>query len=663
MDDDGRRRVAIEGVRPEINAGRFPIKRVVGDSVTIEADVFCDGHDAISGVLRYRREREDEWHETPLVPLVNDRWRASFVVTELGRYLYTLEAWVDHWKSWRRDIAKKVEAGQDVAVDLLSGGELVEAAASRAVGAERDFLMNAAGGLRGASGEGMPVRIALAESDRLARAMERYPNRALSTRYPRELGIVVERERAAYGAWYEFFPRSVSPSENIHGTFRTAVARLDYAAAMHFDVIYLPPIHPIGTAYRKGKNNSMEVEPDDPGSPWAIGAAAGGHTAIHPDLGTLDDFRAFERHARSLGLELALDFAINCSPDHPWVREHPQWFWQRPDGTIQYAENPPKKYQDIYPINYESEDWRALWEELRQVLRFWAREGVRIFRVDNPHTKAFPFWEWVIGAIKEEYPDAFFLAEAFTRPKVMYRLAKCGFSQSYTYFPWRNTKAELTEYFTHLTHDEVREYFRGSQWTNTQDILTEYVQHGRRAGSLVRFILAATLSPNYGIYGPAFELLAHTPRPGAEEYIDSEKYQIVHWDTDRLESLAPFITRVNRIRRENLALQRDAHLTFHPTDNEQLIAYSKRTDDDANVILVVVNLDPHHTHSGWVELPLAEWGFDPEQSYQAHDLLTDARYLWQGGHNYVMLDPQSSPAHLFRLRRRVRTERDFDYYL
>jgi starch synthase (maltosyl-transferring) len=433
---------------------------------------------------------------------------------------------------------------------------------------------------------------------------------------------------------------------------------------MGFDVIYLPPIHPIGVTHRKGRNNVTAAGPDDPGSPWAIGATQGGHQAIHPQLGTLEDFRRFLARAQEYHIEIALDLAFQCSPDHPYVSQHPEWFRQRPDGTVQYAENPPKQYQDIYPLEFETEQWQALWEELKSVVLFWIEQGVRIFRVDNPHTKPFRFWEWLIRAVKQVYPDVLFLAEAFTRPKVMYDLAKRGFTQSYTYFAWRNSKEEIIEYFTTLVHTEVREFFRPNLWPNTPDILSEYLQFGGRPAFLIRLVLAATLGASYGIYGPAFELCENLPRePGSEEYWHSEKYEIKAWDLDRSDSLKDFIARVNRIRRESPALHYDWGLHFHPVTNEQLLCYSKHSEDHSDVILVVVNLDPHHTQSGWIELLPEALDVVREGHYQVHDLLSDSRYLWEGQRNFVELNPHVVPAHIFRLRRRVRTERDFEYYL
>jgi starch synthase (maltosyl-transferring) len=656
----GRSRVVIEGVAPQIDGGAFAVKRIAGDTVVIEADIFTDGHDAVSAVVQYRKAGAKQWEEAPLTPLVNDRWRASFVVSELGRYEYTVTGWVDRFKTWSRDLAKRVAAGQETPVDLLIGAELVEQAAKRARGAEAKRLKGYAEGLREARADAAQQAL----SAELADLMYRYSERLFAITYDTVLPIEVNRRQARFGAWYELFPRSCSATPGAHGTLRDVIARLPYVASMGFDILYLPPVHPIGRSFRKGRNNTVTAEPGDVGSPWAIGAAEGGHMTIHPDLGTLDDYRALVAAAQEHGLELAMDIAFQCAPDHPYVTEHPQWFRSRPDGTIQYAENPPKKYQDIYPFDFESDDWEALWEELKQIFLFWCGEGVRVFRVDNPHTKPFAFWQWVIAEVKAEYPDAIFLSEAFTRPKVMYRLAKLGFTQSYNYFPWRNTRDEITAYLTELTQTEVRDYFGANLWPNTPDILPEYLQYSGRPGFISRFVLAATLGPAYGIYGPAFELCDNTPiAPGKEEYLNSEKYEIKQWNIDSPDSLRPLIARVNACRREHPALQSNANLRFHTVDNEQIIAYSKSTDDGADQVLVVVNLDPHHVQSGFIELPLAELGLDPQQPYQVHDLLSEARYLWHGTRNYVELSPQGIPAHIFAIRRRVRTEHDFDYYL
>jgi starch synthase (maltosyl-transferring) len=660
---DGRRRVAIARVSPEIDCGRFPIKRVVGETVNVESDVFADSHDQVACQILYW-QNENGVRTSPMKPLGNDRWAGQFSVSELGQYHYTVEAWIDRFQTWRLDLQKRMGAQQDVSVDLLIGADLIERSAQSAKGEDMRMLREWAQKVRERANHDQQSLPSLIEDAEFLRLMERYPNRELATRYEKDLMVVVEREKARFATWYEVFPRSCSSQPGQHGTLRDCENWLPYIASMGFDVLYLPPIHPIGKMFRKGKNNSVPAQPDDVGSPWAIGSAEGGHKSVHPQLGTLEDFQRFLRSAADHGLEVALDIALQCTPDHPYVREHREWFRERPDGTIQYAENPPKKYQDIYPLDFETEDWQALWEELKSIFLFWAEQDVRIFRVDNPHTKSFRFWEWVIPEVKKEYPDALFLAEAFTRPNVMYRLAKLGFSQSYTYFTWRNTKQELTDYFTDLAHKEVGEYLRPNLWPNTPDILPEFLQVGGRSAFMVRLLLAATLGASYGIYGPAFELCENAPfQPGSEEYLHSEKYELKHRDLNAPHSLKNFISRINRIRRENAALQRNRNLHFHDTDNPSLICYSKTTEDLSDVIISVVNLDCFHRQGGWLNLDLGSLGLDPRHSYQVEDLLGGGRFLWQGTRNYVELIPESLPAHILRVRRWVRTERDFDYYL
>ncbi|MBV9940083.1 MAG: alpha-1,4-glucan--maltose-1-phosphate maltosyltransferase, partial [Acidobacteriaceae bacterium] len=552
---DGRKRVIIEGVSPEVDGGRFPAKRTIGDLVRVEADIFTDGHDSISAVLLFRHENSPDWNERPMQALVNDRWFGEFPVEQLGRYRYTIHAWVDHWETWRRDLQKRIAADTDTPVDYLIGAELIKQAGDRADSSDKQWLREQARELE-TKPDDKEIHQSLATNAALNETMRRYPDRRFATEMERELVLVVDPVRARFSSWYEFFPRSTSPEPGRHGTFADCEARLEYAAGMGFDVVYFPPVHPIGTKFRKGKNNSVVAEPGDWGSPWAIGAAEGGHKAIHPQLGTPEDFRRLVKRAGELGIQIALDIAFQAAPDHPYVGEHENWFRKRPDGTIQYAENPPKKYQDIYPFDFESEDWPGMWQELKSVFLYWIEQGVRIFRVDNPHTKAFPFWEWCITEIKRDYPDVLFLSEAFTRPKIMYRLAKLGFSQSYTYFPWRNDKYGLMQYLTELTKPPVVDFFRPNQWPNTPDILTEFLQLGSRSAFIIRFLLAATIGANYGIYGPAFELMESRPvRHGSEEYLDSEKYQIREWDLNRPDSLRDLITLVNRIRRENEALQ------------------------------------------------------------------------------------------------------------
>lgn len=660
---DGRVRVVIENVAPQIDCGRFPAKRTIGESIAVEADVFADGHDAVACVVKHRAVGAAAWQQAPMAPLGNDRWRAEFRVTRIGRHEFTVAGWVDHMETWRRDLLKRHEAGQGLAVDFERGAQLARELATRAAPLEARRLEKWAVALTESTHD-ETERVALAQSEIVRQIARHHPDPALVREHGPPLAVEVDRERARFSTWYELFPRSTARAGGKHGTFADVIARLPYVASMGFDVLYLPPIHPIGLAHRKGPNNRATAAPDDPGSPWAIGAKEGGHKSIHPRLGTPEDFRRLVARAGELGLEIALDIAFQTSPDHPYVHEHPEWYQRRPDGTIQYAENPPKKYQDIYPFHFEGEAWRALWEELASIVEHWVGEGVRIFRVDNPHTKPFAMWEWLIARVKQRNPDAIFLAEAFTRPKVMYQLAKLGFSQSYNYFPWRNTKHELVEYFRELTSPPVSEFFRASLWPNTPDILTEHLQYGGRPAFMSRVALAATLGASYGIYGPAYELIEHRARePGSEEYFDSEKYQLRHWDLERPDSMRDYITRLNRIRRENPALQSDRGLVFHRVENDGLIAYSKSTEGAADSLLMVVSLDPHHTQAGWLDLDLPALGVAPDRNFQVHDLLSDARYLWRGSRNYIALDPRHSPAHIFRIRRRVRSEHDFDYFL
>ncbi len=654
------RRVVIEAVSPTVDQGVFAAKAIAGEAVPVEADIFLDGQDEIGAVVQYRR-RGGDWQESPMSALGNDRWRGEFTPAEPGEYEFRVEAWPDAFQSWRRDLKRRLDAGQDLSAELVAGAVLVVQAASRAAATDRRGLEERASALGKDWDSGLRAGIAL--EDTLAVIMARYADRRGSTTIDPPRRLVVDRERALYGSWYEMFPRSASPDPGRPGTLADVIARLDYVAEMGFDVLYLPPVHPVGRTNRKGHDNANESGAEAPGSPWAIGSEAGGHKAIDPDLGTMPDFCRLVDEAASRGIEIAMDLAFQCSPDHPYVREHREWFRRRPDGTIRHAENPPKKYEDIYPFDLECEDWQALWSELKSVVDFWVGHGIRLFRVDNPHTKPFAFWEWLIGETKREHPDIIFLAEAFTRPKVMFRLAKVGFSQSYTYFTWRNTKAEIVQYFEELCQPPVGHFFRPNLWPNTPDILHEYLQTGGRAAFIARLVLAATLGASYGIYGPAFELCEARPRePGSEEYLNSEKYEVRHWDLAGADSLRGVIARVNRIRRENAPLRANASLRFHPVDNESLIAYTKSAPR-GQVVLTVVNLDPRAAQAGWVQIPLGDLGVDAEEPYQVHDLLSDERYVWQGARNFVMLDPNKMPAHVFRLRRRAPSEKDFDYYV
>ena len=644
-------RVAIERVDPEVDGGRFAIKRTIGDKIRVLADIFADGHDMLRAALLYRPAEGKTWIETEMRFFDNDRWQGEFSPERVGRFIYTVVGWVDAWGSWSADLQKRAAAGQELSVDVLIGAEMVRAAAERAKGADVKKLNDAAAKLKDLSGKDGEGAVRLAQNVELAALMSRNRDRAADTRYEKDLAVVVDPEKARFSTWYEMFPRSCTKDPKRHGTLKDCIERLGYIAGMGFDVLYLPPIHPIGVTERKGKNNSTTPLPEDTGSPWAIGAKEGGHKAILAQLGTLEDLKELQRKAGELGIDIAIDIAFQSSPDHPYVKEHRDWFRERPDGTVQYAENPPKKYQDIYPFNFESEHAQGLWEELKSVVLYWAEQGIRIFRVDNPHTKPFAFWEWLIAEVKAEYPEVIFLSEAFTRPKVMYRLAKLGFTQSYTYFAWKNSSWELRQYFTELNQDGILEYFRPNLWPNTPDILNVYLQKGGRPAFMVRLILAATLAASYGIYGPAFELCEGRPvREGSEEYLDSEKYQIRVWDINNPNSLRDLITHVNGIRRRNPALQRNEGLAFHPVDNDQLIAYSKVSVDGRDMILAVVNLNPWSTQGGWVSVKLDELHLGSEESYQVHDLLTDAHYVWHGSRNFVQLNPTIMPAHIFRVR-------------
>jgi len=652
-------RVWIEHVRPQIDCGAFPIKRMLGEKVGVSAYVFADGHDDVKALLCYSTST-GEWQETAMSRHANDLWTAEFQADGLGICQYTIKAWIDHFSTWQKELRKKFEAGQQVGSELLEGAAMIEAAAVRAQSPNREWLEALAVKLRGDEPQADLVSLAIAAET--SAMMNRYPDRVRESVYERVLRVSVEPEIAGCGAWYEIFPRSVTSSSKRSGTFADLERKLPEIAGMGFDVLYLPPIHPIGRTNRKGRNNQLVAMPEDPGSPWAIGSEEGGHKAVHPELGTLGDFDHLLQAAKGVGLELALDIAFQCSPDHPYVREHPEWFRHRPDGTIKYAENPPKKYQDIYPLNFDCDEWQSLWLELKSVVLFWIDRGVRIFRVDNPHTKPLRFWEWLIAEVRREYPDTVFLSEAFTRPRVKYALAKVGFSQSYTYFTWRNTKQQLTEYMQELVNTEVSEYFRPNFFANTPDILPEYLQFGGRPAFMTRLVLAATLSACYGIYS-GFELQENESLPGSEEYLNSEKFEIKVRDWKKPGSLHAYITRLNAIRRENRGLATNNWLAFHPVDNDHLLFYSKRTEDFSNIILTAVNLDPHHVQEGWLQVPLDELGIAENEIFQVHELIGDSRYLWQGKDNYVRLDPAASPAQIFRVRRRLRTEHDFDYFM
>ena len=651
---DGRQRVVIENVSPELDGGNYAAKAVEGECVVVEVDIFVDGADTIVAELYDRPLGSEEWHSSPMEPQGNDRWKGSFVAGAPGRYEYTVEARVDHFQTWQKGLVKKIAVGQDVSLDLQIGALLVDKGAERATKAADAALLNfIASCLRS---EDKDDAAAAALDVELGRLMERYPDNSCASLYDKRLQLIVEQKKAGCSAWYELFPRSWGSQPGQHGTFNDCRRQLPLIAGMGFDVLYFPPIHPIGHTKRKGKNNALVAAPGEPGSCWAIGNKDGGHKAVQPELGTLEDFTKFVAEAETLGISVALDIAFQCSPDHPYVQEHPQWFTWRPDGTVQFAENPPKRYEDILPINFESVDWQNLWIELKSIFMFWISKGVKIFRVDNPHTKAFPFWEWAIASIREEHADTVFLAEAFTRPKLMARLAKVGFSQSYSYFTWRNSKHDLQEYVTELTSAPLKHFMRANFWPNTPDILHEELQQGGREKFIIRLVLASTLSSNYGMYGPSYELCDNVPvGEGKEEYLDSEKYEIRQWDLDRPGNIRAEITRINRIRKENPALQQNSDITFVRIEDspghehEQLMGYVKRSEEDGNIILTVVNLDQFGTQGGWLRFPLELFNLSPQYTFTVEDLLSGSRYQWSGEWNFVEINPRLMPAHIFRV--------------
>jgi starch synthase (maltosyl-transferring) len=657
---EGRARIAIESVSPQIDCGRFPVKRVAGEELVVQADIFGDGHDEVAAVLLFRKQTEDAWQELPMQRLDNDRWQAAFTLAEPGLYLYTVAGWVDQFASWQKDLRKKHQAGQDLTVELEIGRALLEASALAAPGSCAAGLRKAAAAL--ATTADRDKAVAIGSGPELLSLYHAAGVRGIATRFPRELCVSVDRKKALFSSWYELFPRSCGPAGK-HGTFKDCLRLLPEISEMGFDVLYLPPIHPIGRSGRKGRGNASLAARHEPGSPWAIGSQDGGHKAVHPELGSLEDFRALVAEAGKLGVEIALDLAFQCSPDHPYLTEHPEWFLWRPDGSVQYAENPPKKYQDIVPFNFETEAWRELWEELRSVVFFWMDQGVLIFRADNPHTKPFPFWQWLIGEAKQKSPEVIFLAEAFTRPKVMHWLAKLGFNQSYSYFAWRSSKEELISYLEELTGGEAREYLRPNFWPNTPDILTQFLQVGGRPAFMIRLVLAGTLSSSYGIYGPPFELCVGSAEPESEEYRNSEKYEIRSWDREAPGSLRPYLAKLNRVRRENPALQSTNNLKFYPAESDSVLFYGKSCAESGNTVLVVVNLDPFHPQKTRIQVPTKELGIEPGKSYLVQDLLSGENFIWQGDWNSVELDPATAPARIFRISTWKRREADFDYYL
>ncbi len=651
-------RVVLAWVKPVVDGGRWPAKRSIGEEVTVWAGVIVDGHDKIATELFYRHEDDDDKVKRMQLRY-NDEYFATFPVEKLGRYFYSVRAWVDHFATWQDQFKRRVDGGDsdyEIKSELKAGAALLIRAAAEADDQDARLLTSYADAFKAGD---------------IEKALEQQVLELAQDNDPREGAVVsdtfeicADPELARFAAWYEFFPRSAGPRDNSkspkHGTLDDAAGLLPRIKDLGFDIVYLPPVHPIGRTNRKGKDNAPKAKPGDPGSPWAIGSKQGGHKAVHPDLGGIKAFDRFVGKADELGLSVALDIAYQMSPDHPYVKAHPEWFAQRPDGTIRYAENPPKKYQDVYPLNFESEEWQALWRELKSVFEFWIDHGVRIFRVDNPHTKPFPFWEWCIAALRRDYPDTIFLAEAFARPKTMYHLAKLGFNNSYTYFTWRHTKEELIEYCRELYDTEVAEYFRPNFWPNTPDILHEYLVHGGRPAHVIRLVLASTLSSAYGLYGPPYEHVDNRPHPDREEYANNEKYEVRSWNWNDTNSLQPLIKRLNKIRRENPALQFMRNIRFHDIDSPHLIAYSKKKGD--NLILVVANLDPYHEHEGRLRMPLQELEITEDRPYEVHDLIGDERYYWSGAENFIKLNPHVSPAHIFNVHVRTTKEWDFDSY-
>jgi len=673
---NGRNRVIVEEITPQIDAGRYPVGRTVGDEVVVAAAIFGDGHDHVAARLLYRPDAEKRWRTAPMRATVNELWMGSFPVDKPGLWKYGIQGWIDHFDTWVSDTKKRIAAQpkpgntdpnllpQDIPLAFRSGAILIEQAAKRARGGDAKKLMEMARSLRELADQGLEL-YEYPFADESEALVAKYPDLTFATRSEPDLPVWVDRERARFSAWYELFPRSTSKVPGQHGTFADVEAQLPEIAAMGFDILYFPPVHPIGRAFRKGPNNSVTAAEGDPGSPWAIGDRSlasttnkednGGHKSIHPQLGTYADFDRLVAAARKHDLEIALDIAFQCSPDHPWVTEHPEWFTKRPDGSIQYAENPPKKYQDIYPLNFESENWRGLWDELYSVFEFWVKRGVLVFRVDNPHTKALPFWEWCLGKLHKNYPDTIYLAEAFTRPHVMYALARGGFTQSYTYFTWRTSKEELQTYLEEITQPPVSEFFRPNFWPNTPDILHKSLQEGGRPAFMQRLILAATLTASYGIYGPSYELcenLPAKPSPGkteSEEYLNSEKYEIRQRNRHADGTLVPLITLLNQIRRAHPALQSNASLHFHKAENANILCYSKASADLKNVILVAINLDVRQEQSSWIELDLDRLGIPANEDFVVEDLLKGVSYTWHDRWNYVALKPDTQPAHIFRV--------------
>ena len=657
--------VVIRRITPSLDNARFAVKRAVGEEIHVEADVFKDGHDEVAVLLKWRKSGDKTWRETPMKPIANDRWSGVLAVTSPGAWEFTVEAWGDMFFSWQHELEKKFAAGlRDLQSEILEGAAFIESASKRAgKTTDGDALKKMALAMRAANAEQAHD---LAHDADLCGLMRVHADRSLSTTAEPFHPVWVDRERATFAAWYEFFPRSAEGKPDSGSTFRDCLPRIDDAKAMGFDVIYFPPIHPIGTSNRKGRNNSLKCEPGEPGVPYAIGnnkqgVNGGGHKDVAPELGTLEDFDWLVGELKKRDMEIALDFAINCSPDHPYVKAHPEWFFKRPDGSIKYAENPPKKYEDVYPLNFHNENWRELWEELRDVILFWCEHGVGIFRVDNPHTKPVAFWEWVIAEVKAKFPGTVFLSEAFTKPNMMQELAKVGYTQSYTYFTWRNTKHELAEYFTELTQGPMKEFFRANFFPNTPDILPEFLQKGGRPAFMIRAVLATMAVPVYGIYS-GFELCENTPVSGKEEYLDSEKYQFKGRDWNAPGNIKDYIARLNKIRRENRALREYRNLRIQSSENDNILCFSKTTESFDDALLVAVTLDPWNAQAGFINVPLGDFGLGENDPYLVEDLLTGERFAWRGSRNFIALDPHHRPAHVFRVRRHLGHEAGEDVF-
>ncbi|CAG5068624.1 Alpha-1,4-glucan:maltose-1-phosphate maltosyltransferase 1 [Dyadobacter sp. CECT 9623] len=644
---DGRKRVIITNVGPQVEEGRLPARRAIGESIVFSADIFGDGHDSVAASVIYKYESDQFWEQIPMQFIINDRWEARWTPDKIGLYEYRFTGWVDHFTTWKKGLVKKFEAGQDIAVELKIGAEILREAAGLTSGENASLLAGSADSLITATDPQWAVDLAISDDVANTVSTIRYTDR--TTVFDHTFELEIERKKAAFSSWYELFPRSASSQPGQHGTFRDVINLLPKVAKMGFDILYFPPIHPIGEMKRKGKNNSLTPSDTDPGSPWAIGNRLGGHKAVHPELGTIEDFVELVENAKKLDIEVAMDIAYQCAPDHPYVKEHPQWFKWRPDGTVQYAENPPKRYEDILPFDFETQDWENMWQELKSVIDFWIEKGVNVFRIDNPHTKAFGFWQWLIGEVRKSHPQVLFLAEAFTRPRVMERLGKIGFNQSYTYFTWRNSKWELEQYMNELTKTDQQYYFRPNFWPNTPDILPHHLVEGGENAHITRLILAATLSSNYGLYGPVYEYGVNTPHPGKEEYTDNEKYEIKQWDWDRYSRTREIITRINTIRKQNTALQTTWNIEIAETDNDMVMCYLKSDPAQNNALLIVVNLDYFNTQGAHIKVPLHLLGIRYDQPYAVSDVLSGEKYYWQGEYNFVQLNPYEMPAHIFKI--------------